>query len=211
MNSILTKLLAASANFWTCGRSSDKDTEPYPAAAPYEPSGRARRRRSLPDQIGRIYVPLSVIKETDSVMRRFGRERRECYVWWGGYYADGDGQVISAIWPEVQTDFGRIHLTNQQLGILNAQLRKFDQVLLVELHTHPPGGGGQNEVDAANAAATYPGFVSIVVPNFGFPRVWDLRETHVYEYISKNQWRTLLREEIQEKFVIEPQSIGLDV
>ena len=211
MNSILTKLFALSGSLWTGERSAGKDDEPYPTAAPYNSSRVARRRRSLPDQFGRIYVPLSVLKETDSVMRRFGRERRECYVWWGGYYADGEGQVISAIWPEVQTQFGRIHLTNQQLGILNAQLRNLDQILLVELHTHPPGAGGQNEVDAANSAATYPGFVSIVVPNFGFPHFWDLRETYVYEYIHNNRWRTLLREEIKEKFVIEPQGIGLDV
>ena len=65
-------------------------------------------------------MPLSVMKETDNVMKRFGRENRECYVWWGGYYTDGYGQVVTAIWPEVQTDFGRIHLTNRQLASLMA-------------------------------------------------------------------------------------------
>ena len=156
-------------------------------------------------------MPLSVMKETHSVMRRFGRENRECYVWWGGYYADGYGQVVTAIWPEVQTEFGRIHLTNRQLGVLNGQLRTLDQILLAELHTHPPRANGQNEVDAANPAVTYPGFISIVVPDFALPNLWDLRNTYVYEYIQNNQWRELLRDEIEEKFVLEPQGVGLEV
>ena len=156
-------------------------------------------------------MPLAVMKETDAVMRRFGRENRECYVWWGGYYAGGDGQVVTAIWPEVHTEYGRIHLANQQLGILGGLLRRLDQILLVELHTHPPGAGGQNEVDAANAAATYPGFISIVVPDFAAPNLWDLRNTYVYEYIENDQWRNLSREDIEWKFVVEPQGIGLKV
>ena len=216
MNKYLKKLRASVAracvgSLWSGGKSAGKDVKPYPHTVPYRICETVRRRRPLPDSIGRIYVPLSVMRETNEVMRRFGRERRECYVWWGGYFANGDGQVVSAIWPEVRTDFGRIHLTNQQLRVLNGRLRQLDQILLVELHTHPPGAGGQNEVDAANPAATYPGFVSIVVPDFAFPNFWDLRDTYVYEYIQGNNWRTLLREDIEEKFVIEPQGIGLEV
>ena len=191
--------------------SATHDADFYPTTAPYDFVGAKRRRRPLPDQIGRIFVPLSVMKETDNVMKRFGRENRECYVWWGGYYTDGYGQVVTAIWPEVQTDFGRIHLTNRQLGVLNGQLRTLDQILLVELHTHPPEANGQNAVDAANPAATYPGFISIVVPDFALPNLWDLRNTYVYEYIQNNQWRELLRDEIEEKFVLEPQGVGLEV
>ena len=101
---------------------------------------------------------------------------------WGGYYADGDGQVVIASWLEVQTEFGRIHLTNQQLRVLTRQLRQLDQILPVELRTHPPGAGGQNEVDSENPAATYPGFISIVVPDFALPNFWDLRNTYVYGY-----------------------------
>ena len=104
-------------------------------------------------------------------MQRYGREHREYYVWWGGYFtADGDGQVVTALCPEVETTFGSIHLSNRQLAVLHTQLRDLDQVLLVELHTHPLGAGGQNEVDAAHPASTHTGFITIVVPNFAFPR-----------------------------------------
>ena len=188
-----------------------QEAEQYPTNVPYTSVGAGRRRRPLPDQIKQIFVPLSVLRETSRVMRRFGRENRECYAWWGGYYSQDEAQVQTAIWPEFETDFGRIHLTNRQLGVLNAKLRQLDQILLVELHTHPPGGNGQNEVDAANPAATYPGFMSIVVPDFASPHLWDLRDSYVYEYIQNDRWRHLSRDEIGKKFVIEPQGIGLEV
>ncbi len=145
-------------------------------------------------------------------MRRFGREGRECYVWWGGYYtADWDGQVVTALWPEIETDFGRIHLDNRELSVLHSRLRSLDQVLLAELHTHPPGGDGQNEIDAAHPAATYRGFISIVVPGFAFPRFYDLREAYVYEYLRQGTWRQLPREEIAERFVVEEAYVSVDV
>lgn len=184
----------------------------YPARRPYRSAPAGRRRRPIPERIWHFYIPLAVLEATDRAMRRFGRENRECYVWWGGYYtADGDGQVVTALWPEVDSEFGRIHLNNRQLSALHSQLRSLDQVLLVELHTHPPGGGGQNEVDAAHPATTYRGFISIVVPGFAFPHFYDLRESYVYEYLGESRWRQLEGEEIEERFVVEEAYVSVDV
>lgn len=184
----------------------------YPHRRPYRSAPAGRRRRPIPERIGRFYIPLPVLQATDAVMRRFGRENRECYVWWGGYYtADGDGQVVTALWPEVDSEFGRIYLDNHQLRALHSQLCSLDQVLLVELHTHPPGGGGQNEVDAAHPAAIYRGFISIVVTGFAFPRFYDLREAHVYEYLGGNKWRVFEEKEIAERFIVEEAYVSVDV
>ena len=177
---------------------------------PHDSLTGGRRQRQVPDRIDRYYVPLGVIEAADRAMRRFGREGRECYVWWGGYFAsEGLAQVVTAVCPEVSTDFGRIHLGLRELGALHLELRALDQVLLVELHTHPPGAGGQNEVDAAHPAVTYPGFISIVVPDFATPRFHDLRQTYVYEYGTGGVWRQLDREEIGRRFVVEPQFRGV--
>lgn len=177
---------------------------PYPAERPYRAPPGARRRRPIPSPIGRVHVPLAVLEATSRVMRRYGDEGRECYVWWGGYFtADGDAQVVTALCPEVPTHFGRVHLEHRDLSALHERLRALDQLLIVELHTHPPGAGGQNHVDAANPAATYPGFVSIVVPDFAWPRFHDLRKSYVYEYIRDNEWRELEPGEIERRFVIE--------
>ena len=145
-------------------------------------------------------------------MRRFGEEYRECYVWWGGYFTtDGDAQVVTALCPDISTEFGHIHLSNRELSVLHERLRSLDQVLVAELHTHPPGAGGQNEVDAANPAATYRGFISIVVPNFAAPRFHDLRQTYVYEYIQSGEWRELTPPEVEMRFVVEEPFISVRV
>lgn len=185
-----------------------KTASPYPKFRPYTSPAAGRRRRPVPDRAARIHVPLAVLKATDAVMRRFGRERRECYVWWAGYFtSDGDAQIVTAVHPEVATDYGRVHLGTCELAHLQGQLRALDQVLLVELHTHPPGAGGQNDVDAAHPAATYAGFITIVVPDFAEPRFYDLRDAYVYEYQHGGAWRQLGSEEIAKRFVVEETSV----
>lgn len=182
----------------------------YPSRRPYAAPSSGRRKRPIPDRIGRFYIPLSVLEATDRVMRRFGDERRECYVWWGGYFTpNGDAQVLTAIHPEIQTSYGHIQLGIRELSTLDSQLRELDQVLLVELHTHPPGAGGQNDVDAAHPAVTYRGFITIVVPDFAYPRFYDLRETHVYEYLESNRWRKLDPLEITRRFAVEESFISI--
>ncbi len=162
-----------------------------------------RRRRGVPDHIGRYYIPLAVLQATSAVMRRCGVERRECYVWWGGYFAGEDAQVVTALWPDIPTEFGHVHLDIRELEAMHQRLRELDQVIVAELHTHPPGGGGQNEVDAAHPATTYSGFISIVVPDFAAPYFHDLRTTYVYEYQAHGAWRDVLPVEIADRFVIE--------
>lgn len=145
-------------------------------------------------------------------MRRLGQEKRECYVWWGGYFTShGDGQVVTALCPEVHTEFGRVHLGMRDLTALHSRLRALDQVLLAELHTHPPGARGQNEVDAAYPAATYPGFISMVVPDFASPCFHDLRTAYVYEYLGSVRWRQLEPNEIADYFVIEESFLAVKV
>lgn len=176
----------------------------YLSAAPYAGWPQGRRRRPVPDRVGHVYVPLGVLEATSWVMRRFGHEHRECYAWWGGSFTPaGDAQVATAYCPEIQTDYGRIHLDVNDFAALHAQLRARDQVLIAELHTHPPGAGGQNEVDAAHPAATYPGFLSIVVPEFAYPHLHDLRRCYVYAYTGNGSWTELSEEQIERKFTVE--------
>lgn len=195
-------------------QSEDADHTPeissYPTRRPYTTASGRRRRDPIPDQRGRYYIPLSVLESTNRVMRRFAQEKRECYVWWGGYFKhNGDGQILTALHPEIKTSYGRVHLRTTDLVALHSQLRDLDQILLIELHTHPPGAGGQNEVDAAHPAVPSKGFISIVVPDFAHPKFYDIRNTYVYEYIENNEWKQLSSNEIESRFVIEESFISV--
>jgi hypothetical protein len=184
---------------------------PYPTTAPYDAAAIGRRRQNVPDRIERVFVPLSVLQATSDVMRAIGHEEREAYVWWGGYFTPSDfAQVTTAYVPGIHTAYGRVAFSTGEYHLLHKELRSRDQALVAELHTHPPGAGGQNEVDAAHAAAPYPGFISIVVPSFAFPHFHDPRQTYVYEYVADNDWKELSPEEIQAKIVIEDTLITVE-
>jgi len=176
----------------------------YPRVPPYPSSGRLRRRLRPPEQMSRLWVPLSVIHATSDEMVRVGKERRECYVWWGGSFSGADfAHVTTAYCVNVRSSFGRVELHREELHALHQELQQRDQVLLAELHTHPPGAGGQNEVDAFHSASCYPGFLTIVVPEFAHPYFWDPRGAYVYEYQRNGSWRELSEDQIQQRIVVE--------
>ena len=170
-----------------------------------------RRTQIVPQQICRWFVSESVLRATETMMQRFADEERECYVWWSGSFdCHGNAQILTALGAEIPTSFGRVELIHNSLLKLHENLRALDQVLLVELHTHPPGAGGQNSVDAAHPAATYRGFISIVVPNFCRNGL-KLEESHVYEYMARNEWRQLRTSEVRNCFVVEPNFVSVEL
>ena len=63
-----------------------KSEPPYPSTAPFRTIAGCRRI-PVPERITTVHVPLAVLEATSRIMREFGRERRECYVWWGGSFA----------------------------------------------------------------------------------------------------------------------------
>ncbi len=168
-----------------------------------------RRAAPPPGRLTRYAVPLAVLRATAMIMQQYGREQRECYVWWGGFVSDsGVGQILSCLHPDGPSHYGRVHVPRSALFELGLSLRKLDQILLIELHTHPPGAGPQNEVDANNAASTREGFVSIVVPDFGLPRFDSLDACHVHEYLGRRTWRTLDRPEIVARFELREMEVS---
>lgn len=181
--------------------------EPEKASAPANPP--FKRRSPIPGPLESFFIPVDVLEQTQQLMRSFGEEERECYVWWGGYCSHGNGQVLSALYPDVATTHGSVRLDNSVLRRMQRELFDLDQLLLIELHSHPPGAGGQNEVDAAHPAAPYQGFITMVVPDFGFVDMHDLSNIHIYEYIKDNMWRTLESREIKQRFVIDPSIVAV--
>ena len=163
-----------------------------------------RRKRIPLIPPARCYLPKNVIKDTDNVFKKFGNRNAEGYAWWAGYIINEvEAQICTVIYPNVETQYGRVHLDRKLLSSMYKKLIELDQILLVELHTHPPRAGGQNDVDAANAAVYYKGFKSVVVPNFGLPKFQSLLNCHVYEYQENGVWRKMNRSEIASKIKIE--------
>lgn len=190
--------------FWWKKKKESPHGDYYPESLPYV-SHKGGRRKFIPDNSPqKYYLPFSVLKSTNDVFKTYANHRAEAYAWWAGYIANGNmAQICTVLYPNVKTRYGHIHLNRQILGSMHRRLIDFDQILLAELHTHPPGAGGQNDVDAANSTLFYNGFKAIVVPDFGLPNFYDLRRCHVYSYISDSRWYEMEAHEIPNCFVID--------
>lgn len=169
------------------------------------PEGSARRRaRPHPGRFSRFFVPRSVIDASDEIFREHRDEERECFLIWGGY-PDGLGgaTIASVIHPAVRSHYGRVALDRRTVHRVMECLRQRDQVLVAELHTHPPGAGGQNESDAGHTMSCHDGSIAVVVPDFGGPRFADLVGSFVYEYRTPQGWEGLGHAEVAERFLID--------
>jgi hypothetical protein len=183
----------------------------YPSKRPFISPPFGRRKRIPTKNIDRYYIPLSVMEGTNKIFRNFGIRHSEGYAWWTGYInSESEAQVCTVLYPAIKTNYGCVRLDRNMLTIMHRQLIGMDQILLIELHTHPPGAGGQNHVDADNAACYYPGFISIVVPDFGAPRFYDLRNCYVYSYVDKGVWDELSPKVISQRFFIEENVIEVN-
>jgi hypothetical protein len=189
--------------FWWKKKKSDVQNL-YPVIKPYESKKGGRRKRIPTEPPGRYYVPLSVIEATDQIFQKFGSRYAEGYAWWTGYINNAfEAQICTVFYPCVDTQYGCVYLDRNLLSAMHKKLIELDQILLVELHTHPPGAGGQNAVDAANAACYYKGFKTVVVPDFGLPKFYDLRKCHVYTYKGNGSWHEMNEKEISQEFKID--------
>lgn len=188
--------------WWKKKKASYEDD--YPVSTPYTGSKGGRRKFIPHKPPQKYYVPFSVLKATNDAFKIFGNRRAEGYVWWSGYIVNSDmAQICTAVYPNVRTRYGCVHLDRKALSAMHKKLIELDQIILVELHTHPPGAGGQNAVDAANTVLYYMGFKTIVVPDFGLPLFYDLRRCYVYSYIDNGRWHEMNEDEISDYFVID--------
>jgi len=182
----------------------------YPSVSPYRKEGTERRKHVITQSIYRYYIPLNIMKATDSYMSSHRKHETECFLFWGGYLLGrSEAQIVTLYYPKVITNYGRVYLSNKDITLLNQSLREHDQLLLIELHTHPYGTGGQNTVDASNALSYHNGFITIVVPDFGYPHFYDLRKCYIYEYQNKGLWQELEPDQIEDRFIIEDSIIEI--
>jgi hypothetical protein len=84
-------------------------------------------------------------------------------------------------------------------------LRQRDEKLVAQIHSHP-GEAFHSFGDSQHATSYHPGFISIVLPNFG-KGVHSLLDCAVFEF--RSGFEALTHEEIVARFVIQPQIVDV--
>jgi len=82
---------------------------------------------------------------------------------------------------------------------LKAHLDASGQSLVVQAHSHP-GSAFHSSTDDLNAASPWPGYISLVVPNFGHVAGDFWKQIEVYELLGGGKWRRLSAAERSTRF-----------
>lgn len=171
---------------------------------------RSLGRRDAPLAYHRLFVPSLVIDHTEAMLRRYGNCDEEGIGLWAGSQAGGDGFVSTLIMPGVSS-LGRFHgeLSAATMAAVISRLDELDLVLLAQIHSHPRSAF-LSDTDAERPAIAVPGFLSLVVPNFGFVDVADVGTWAAYEYLGARRWHELSAAERGERLVVDPALLAIE-
>lgn len=168
-------------------------------------SERSLGRREIGfDGLRHLFVPSLLVDQTEAMLRRHGVAGEEGIGIWAGSLAEGDGFASTLVMPAV-TAHGDLHgeLSAETMAAVVSRLDDLDLVALAQIHSHPREAY-LSSIDEERPALAVPGFLSIVIPNFGFVDLAEVGNWAVYEYRSREAWHELDRAERLERLVVDP-------
>jgi hypothetical protein len=120
--------------------------------------------------VRRFRIEASAIRETEKAIRSAGRRGYESFVLWSGTRGDDTFTVAKVHIPKqtsYKLDAGLcVRIDGSELHRLNVWLYETQQVIGVQVHSHP-GNAYHSETDDTYPIATLNGSLSIVLPFFG--------------------------------------------
>lgn len=166
-----------------------------------------RRKAAYPGPGFRFYLPQSVWKETLVAIQRYAAYDSEGLVFWGGGVGTtGEGYITTVYIPNHPPQGYRARPDQTTMRQLVRLLHAADQKLLAQVHSHP-GEAYHSFGDDENAASYHPGYLSIVIPDFG-SHVTILSQCAVHEYDGREFVR-LPESEVISRFVFEEQVVEI--
>ncbi|MXY43537.1 MAG: hypothetical protein F4Y50_05705 [Dehalococcoidia bacterium] len=120
--------------------------------------------------VRRFRVRASAVRETEEAIRSAGEDGYELFAIWSGRRDEDIFDVTEVhILPQVSYRFGDglcVRIDGAELHRLNVWLYEAQQVVGVQIHSHP-GAAYHSETDDTFPIATLDGSLSIVLPFFG--------------------------------------------
>ena len=120
--------------------------------------------------VRRFRIEASAMRETEEAIRSAGQDGFESFVLWSGTRDDDTFCVATVHIPEqtsCKQDGGLcVRVGGPELHRLNVWLYKAQQVIGVQIHSHP-ADAYHSETDDTYPIATLDGSLSIVLPYFG--------------------------------------------
>lgn len=129
--------------------------------------GHVASRRSIPypKAGGPVHVPSELWEASIEELRRYAPKRSEALVFWGGAIS-GDHAHVTGLYVLVhRAQGGTVRVTREEARWLVHELRRRDEKLIAQFHSHP-GEAYHSSGDDDHPAAFHEGLLSIVAPDF---------------------------------------------
>lgn len=132
-----------------------------------------------------IAVPAQLVADTFAIFRDCGGGRRECVTYWLGP-ADTSDTVDEVIHPKHTSMDGGYQIDDQWLTTFWFALARRRRSVRVQVHTHPREAF-HSLTDDAWALIDTPGFLSLVIPQYGLGPV-GLNNAYLAKRVGR-EWR----------------------
>jgi hypothetical protein len=166
-------------------------------------SARDLGRRSVALRWERLVVPTLVIDHSELVLRQSGLRGEEGFVLWAGTIAGDFALVSTLVVPEVSAAATHGYVAEETVAQALRLLDHHDLLPIAQLHSHPRRAF-LSEIDATRPFVADLGFLSIVVPSFGFVDLADTSTWSAHEYLGGGAWRPLSIAEVGRRTVVDP-------
>jgi hypothetical protein len=137
----------------------------------------------------RYRLPAALIRETFAVFRQCGGGWRECQVLWTGPWS-APGDITQVVHPHHVARRGGFELDSSWINRFWIDLAREAHGIRVQVHTHP-AEAFHSPTDDAYPIVHMPGFLSLVVPNFGVGPE-RLESTYLAELGHDGRWREVV-------------------
>ncbi|MET4214221.1 hypothetical protein [Bradyrhizobium sp. LA2.1] len=127
----------------------------------HKPKGTPTRPR-----LAKLLATADVLDDLMAALIRSQRQRHEGIVYLLGR-TDGDVTLAVAVFaPEALTTSGSFHVPTRSMVSCMQTAARFELQVVAQVHTHP-GQAYHSDGDVEGAKIRYPGYVSLVLPEYG--------------------------------------------
>jgi hypothetical protein len=130
-------------------------------------------------------VPHAVIERTFAFFRRCGAGRRECQTLWMSTWK-APGLITAVVHPLHRSHAGGFALDDEWLSSFWLRLSEAGEGIRVQIHTHP-ADAFHSPTDDSYPIIHTPGFLSLVVPNFGLGPI-GFTDSYLAEIGPNGRW-----------------------
>jgi hypothetical protein len=136
--------------------------------------------------IAPYHLSHEVLERSFAHFRECGRGRRECQVLWIGPWQSPD-VIAKVVHPKHEARIGGFVLDDRWINAFWIELGNTDMGIRVQVHTHP-GEAFHSPIDDEFPIIHKPGFLSLVIPNFGLGQV-GFAEAYLAEIQPNGSWQ----------------------